>query len=673
LKIIDSIKSLFSPNRQVNNGRVKDMMMPMWSMPPRRNSAAWMELYMKSPRMSPIHKIATDTATATYKLQVKNTKPTKIIEDHVLLKLLKNPCSNKEITGYTLLYLTQVYRDLPSGEAFWLIERNGLGVPSELWIIPPHWVDTTPTKDIPYFKILPHGNTSNQTIFAEPRDVIWFKEPNVVEPYARGRGRSEAIGDEMETDEYMAKYQKMFFYNNAQPPIVIQAPGADEATVSRLQEQFMQRNGGISNAGKPFVTNWDSKITVLKETQKEMDFSQSRKDLRDACNQFWNMPPELFGILENSNRSTIDAADFIYTKNVLSQKLKSFDDVINSQLAPQFDERIELIHDKVVPNDVDFELRKATEGLKYGGVTVDEWRRANGWEDLKDNKGNILYTPLNMMPTDLNGESIIDNYTTQDSEGKILKGMSEKRKTVIWKNFDKGATKYERRLENELKKFFQKQQDKITKKLTNKSNKLNKADELHKDEFEEEEFWMLENDELIVILQLYWLLTGQEGFVIANNLYDLNLQLDSVQPELTTWIRTSGLDRVIGINDTTRNQLRESLAEGIAAGESNAALRDRVSSIYNEAKGSRATKIARTETMTSLNVGAYNAYKQAGFKKKEWLSCRDKRVRDSHVKIDGEIVGINEKFSNGLLHPHAEGPASEVINCRCTLVIPDEE
>lgn len=52
-----------------------------------------------------------------------------------------------------------------------------------------------------------------------------------------------------------------------------------------------------------------------------------------------------------------------------------------------------------------------------------------------------------------------------------------------------------------------------------------------------------------------------------------------------------------------------------------------------------------------------------------WMATLDSRTRDSHRKLDGEVAGDDGKFSNGLRYPgDPEGPASEVWNCRCTLV-----
>lgn len=54
---------------------------------------------------------------------------------------------------------------------------------------------------------------------------------------------------------------------------------------------------------------------------------------------------------------------------------------------------------------------------------------------------------------------------------------------------------------------------------------------------------------------------------------------------------------------------------------------------------------------------------------KIWKTAGDNRVRDSHAAIDGEEVGIDALFSNGLKRPKdPNGRPEEVYNCRCTIL-----
>ncbi len=91
-----------------------------------------------------------------------------------------------------------------------------------------------------------------------------------------------------------------------------------------------------------------------------------------------------------------------------------------------------------------------------------------------------------------------------------------------------------------------------------------------------------------------------------------------------------------------------------------------------------ARRIARTEIHGAIEGGtlaAAQAVEQAGGQArfKRWLATTDERTRGTHVVADGQMVKLAEPFRVGLAelqHPgEAGGPAHEVINCRCTMLI----
>jgi len=86
----------------------------------------------------------------------------------------------------------------------------------------------------------------------------------------------------------------------------------------------------------------------------------------------------------------------------------------------------------------------------------------------------------------------------------------------------------------------------------------------------------------------------------------------------------------------------------------------------------RLEAIARTETMRMSNAGAGALYKDWGVHKKEWLATNDGRTRPSHLAANGQVVGVDQKFEVGgalLKQPgDPSGPASETVNCRCTVL-----
>lgn len=90
-------------------------------------------------------------------------------------------------------------------------------------------------------------------------------------------------------------------------------------------------------------------------------------------------------------------------------------------------------------------------------------------------------------------------------------------------------------------------------------------------------------------------------------------------------------------------------------------------SLYN------AMRIARTEghrIQCQAGMDAcYKAKDRGADVVKQWDSTLDAKTRDSHVRVDGEIRELDEKFSNGLMFPgDPSGGAAEVIHCRCALL-----
>lgn len=660
---------------------IATMLQPRWGEPPKRGTREWLQLYGQNPRLRSVYKIAKDVAAAPWGLYVNRGKEKQEILDHPMITLLNKP--NPKMTGYTLMYLLEVWLQM-CGEGGWLIERNGLRTPGELWPIPPHWVIDTPSVAKPYFTVQPQ-NTVGVILHIAPEDMVWFKESDPADPFARGIGSAAGILDEVETDEYMSKWAKRFFFNDAKPPIVIQAPGADKNTSDRLKEEWMERYSGYNNAHKPAILPWDAKIQQLGNAQREMDFVESRRFLRDTANQHNFMPPELMGIVENSNRATIDAADYLYTKNVLKPNLNLIQDQIQLQLCPEFDEKLLFEFANPVPEDKEFKLKVSNEGLSRGAMEVDEWRQANGYDPLPKKRGKVLYVPISVIPTDDPGGMELNEPTEgkppneplpgeDKSPEKRVKTFTAEQKTAFWWKFEKAAKSQEANLERAMKRYFQAQQDKVVKKLEavlgEKTVKENSEDDIERIVSEVDE-----QKKLSDTLKSFWVEGARQGNVIAAEALGEGIAFDLILPEMLEWIKTDGAELVKGINNTTKEGLRETLAEGIQEGESIPKLRDRVSEIMNIAKSTRATTIARTETHGSVTRGTFKSYDKAGVEQKEWLATRDTRTRDSHRHIDGERKALDEPFSNGLQHPGGAGPASEVVNCRCALlpVIEDDE
>lgn len=115
--------------------------------------------------------------------------------------------------------------------------------------------------------------------------------------------------------------------------------------------------------------------------------------------------------------------------------------------------------------------------------------------------------------------------------------------------------------------------------------------------------------------------------------------------------------------------LKASLARGLLTGEHPRDVAKRLEGTFNQWSG-RALVIARTETcriMSEASQEYIRATNDVGVKcRNRWDATLDGSTRESHRDVDGEVRAVGEKFSNGLKRP-GDGPAGEVINCRCCL------
>src|SRR6185295_18915609 len=216
-----------------------------------------------------------------------------------------------------------------------------------------------------------------------------FKDPDPAMPYWRGTGTSQALADEMETDEYAAKYIKAFFYNSARPDVII-TPKGDNASLNpnemdRLETQWTNEHQGFWRAFKPLFSNRPIDVTVLEANFRQLQMKDLRSHIRDICLQVWGVSPEILGVLENSNRATIDAADSLFSKWVIVPRLEDWRLDFQRQLVPEYDERLILDYESPVQEDKTF--AKEVMGLITEAFSLDEIRELVGHSPLEKDLG----------------------------------------------------------------------------------------------------------------------------------------------------------------------------------------------------------------------------------------------------------------------------------------------
>lgn len=119
--------------------------------------------------------------------------------------------------------------------------------------------------------------------------------------------------------------------------------------------------------------------------------------------------------------------------------------------------------------------------------------------------------------------------------------------------------------------------------------------------------------------------------------------------------------------------LQNAVLQGTIQGERLDQISNRIARSMAMRNENTAKTFARTAMTGAQNAGRQYRLEEARSKgvnvKKEWMATLDSHTRDSHADVDGEVVDVDKKFSNGLEYPGEPGGApAEVYNCRCTMV-----
>lgn len=125
-----------------------------------------------------------------------------------------------------------------------------------------------------------------------------------------------------------------------------------------------------------------------------------------------------------------------------------------------------------------------------------------------------------------------------------------------------------------------------------------------------------------------------------NGLVDLGL--DSI----AKFIARHTAEHVTKITETDRNLLRQVVEASVDGNETVNQLALRIQEHFEFERATRATTIARTETIGLFTFGGIQAMQQAGVEEHEWNSARIDTTRAAHLNAHGQVVRVGQNFRN---------------------------
>jgi SPP1 gp7 family putative phage head morphogenesis protein len=621
-------------------------MMAAGRVAPRRGTSELIEAYSEIPILRIIvQRIAESVASVPFNIQVRKTNAGTVRRDKHYERLpqvykdrlaerykseqtlevyWEDPIldfidvGNGLLSGFDIRQLMQTYFEL-TGTAIARIQRTAMGVPESLWPMPPHWIASFPVAEgDPYVVRL-----SGRDIKIPYKDIFLLRDPNPTSPYLMGSGIGASLGDELDTDVYIASFVKAFFLNYANPDTIIAFEDQHQDDLKRLQTEWQDRyRGAVRAHGTHFISPMPE-VTTITPTFRDMNLIELRRYIRDISRETWGIPPEIIGIIENSNRATIDAASYIFARWVALPRLERWRMALQDQIVSQIDTRKIIGYLSPIPEDKEYKLQAAS-ASPYT-LTINEWRAIQGVPPRPDGDVYLQVSQTLGQPP--------PQTQSQSGSAEVGKDLAD----------DPDPDP-----DPEI----------VHKALVDKLDRL--ADKLDPEDLAKE-------------LEVWQDLINEVGEATLEDLpteHNFDPTDQAIRRHADEFLGA----RLGDINTESRKMLKDTLLEGIGAGESMKDLTKRVSDLFGDMESTRAKVIAQTEVNRTANFAKAESYVQSGVvAQKKWISALDARTRPDHLTMNSaDPVPLDGYFTlpdgSTTLYPGNTGVAAQDINCRCTTV-----
>ena len=300
------------------------------------------------------------------------------VTEHPFLALMQNV--NPFMNGSDLRELTSIFLDL-TGEAYWYIVRNALGVPAELWPIPSQYVTPIPGKTLKEFIIgYEYGRGRvKQTLRIE--DVIPFSFPNPANPY-KGMSCVRGVADAIFVNAKINEYVESMFENKARvggifmPDMTMSLP-----EITRAREELKEKYTGARKAGMSMMLPPGVKFERDYVTPDEMAYIEGKKITREEICIAFGVPISVL-VSTDVNRANAESGDYRHAKNGVLPRLRKIEEKLNEKLLPMFDPQLFCAFENPIKDDRTIILAENTQYVGAGVLTINDVRSELGKEPI---------------------------------------------------------------------------------------------------------------------------------------------------------------------------------------------------------------------------------------------------------------------------------------------------
>ena len=304
-----------------------------------------------------------------------------VTDAHPLLTLLAkvNPYQN----GFDAAVLRVLYTELTGNAYLHPVIDPALGVPVELWTMPPQWMKIVPGNPLrgePWIKGYEYGRNDAQRQDFAPDEVIHFKQPNPRDLYY-GLGKVESAWGAVTSNQALHEMDYHFFANKSRPDYLLVTQGnASDEELERFTAQVETKLRGTNKTGRFLAITGQVDLKPLQFPPKDL---QGREEIVEEIAAVFGVPVSMLRA-NDPNLASATVGFATWKETTILPMLRMDEEVLNQNLLPLFgiEEDAFLAYDNPVRADESLETTKRLSYVAGGILTINEARMQEGLDPL---------------------------------------------------------------------------------------------------------------------------------------------------------------------------------------------------------------------------------------------------------------------------------------------------
>jgi hypothetical protein len=475
----------------------------------------------------------------------------------------------------------------------------------------------------------------------------------------------QAAGAQVKLDAQITESEWAAMKQGIWPSALVHLPAMDPAERKETMREFNDQYAGASKTGKAIgIPDW-VKVEWPPIKPREMGYAQSAERMRDQILAIMRVPAAILGLSKEVNRASAEALTVIFARWCIAPKLVLLQDQINLSLTSRFGEDVWFEFRNPVPEDQDLAIRKSQMELSTYTLTVNEYRATQGLPAVP--WGDKPMVPFGLAPL---GEGPAAPPPVGKAPQALPLYQALVAGSVAQARYQAHKLQFMLRLRKVIRRWF----EVVAKRVLEAWDADAHDQSLERQRLPKRTSAALDSGALAsdLVKQLKPLL--REGIYLGGAFNGEFLPPGARsfwKPEsdaIDRYMEHFSEAHFLGVADTTRLRIKETVAEGMQEHETWQELRERIEVGFGQMEEFRSANIATTETTDLYGAGGQAFREEAEVPAKEWVASFV-NTRDTHAAAHGQVRANDEEFDVGTDHMQFPGDGSQAEeNCNCNCI-----